>query len=39
MADLATVFSWSLRDMQEMTLAELARWREEARKRHEGGQS
>lgn len=34
MADIATVFHWSPRDMDGMSLEELAQWREEARKRH-----
>lgn len=35
MADLAVVFRWSPRDMDDMSLSELARWREKARIRHE----
>lgn len=33
MADIATIFHWSLRDMEAMTLAELATWREHAYRR------
>ncbi|MFY0623597.1 MAG: GpE family phage tail protein [Pelagimonas sp.] len=35
MADLAVVFNWSPRDMDDMDIEELARWREKARVRHE----
>ncbi|MFY9326425.1 MAG: GpE family phage tail protein [Georgfuchsia sp.] len=38
MADIATVFHWAPRDMDAMSLEELAQWREEARKRHESQQ-
>lgn len=33
MADIAAVFHWSPADMAGMTLADLAAWREQARKR------
>ncbi|AXF09544.1 GpE family phage tail protein [Paraburkholderia graminis] len=33
MADIATVFHWTRRDMDDLTLAELADWRERARVR------
>ena len=33
MADLAMVFHWSPADMADMTLTELAEWRERARRR------
>jgi hypothetical protein len=33
MADIAAIFHWPLHDMDRMDLAELARWRDEARKR------
>jgi hypothetical protein len=37
MADIATVFHWSPRDMEPMPLSELAEWRERARQRSEVG--
>lgn len=33
MADIASIFHWPLHDMDRMGLAELAGWREQARKR------
>ncbi|MFP6558135.1 GpE family phage tail protein [Paraburkholderia sp. B3] len=33
MADIATVFHWTPRDMCDFTLVELAEWRERARSR------
>jgi hypothetical protein len=33
MADIASVFHWTPRDMDGFTLAELAEWRERARER------
>lgn len=33
MADIATVFHWTPRDMRDFTLVELAEWRERARAR------
>lgn len=35
MADLALVFHWPPDTLSGMSLADLAMWREEARKRHE----
>jgi len=35
MADLAVVFNWAPRDMEDMDIEELARWREKARVRYE----
>jgi hypothetical protein len=37
MADIATVFHWTPRDMDGFTLAELANWRERARVRSAHG--
>jgi len=35
MADIALVFHWGPREFEGMSLAEIARWREKARRRWE----
>lgn len=39
MADLAAVFHWTPRDMDDMSLTELIGWREEARLRNGADES